>query len=183
MVEALLLIAEVDDGRAALKLEPIDLDAWLRHSLETWAPAFEERDVTLSLRSAAGAALADRALLDRVLSNLLDNAARHAAESGGRVVLEATREADRVVITLDDGGPGIAECDRERVFQRFVRLDRSLRGGSGGLGLAVARAVARRLGGQLHVAVSPLGGARFVWLLPLAAPTRAAAHDAGASPG
>jgi signal transduction histidine kinase len=178
MVDALLLIAEVDDGRVPLKLEQIDVDAWLRHMVETWAPAFEERGVTLSLRSAAGTALADRTLLDRVLSNLLDNAARHGA-AGGHVALDAAGDDEGLVIALDDAGPGIPEHDRERVFERFVRLDRSQRGGSGGLGLALARAVARRLGGQLGVEGSELGGARFVWRLPRAAPARMTARDAG----
>jgi signal transduction histidine kinase len=177
MVDALLLIAEVDDGRVPLKLERIDVDAWLRHMVETWAPAFEERGVTLSLRSAAGTALADRTLLDRVLSNLLDNAARHGA-AGGRVALDAAGDDEGLVIALDDAGPGIPEHDRERVFERFVRLDRSQRGGSGGLGLALARAVARRLGGQLGVEGSGLGGARFVWRLPRAAPARGTAREA-----
>jgi signal transduction histidine kinase len=178
MVDALLLIAEVDDGRVPLKLERIDVDAWLRHMVETWAPVFEERGVTLSLRSAAGTALADRTLLDRVLSNLLDNAARHGA-AGGRVALDAEGDDEGLVIALDDAGPGIPEHDRERVFERFVRLERSQRGGSGGLGLALARAVARRLGGQLGVEGSELGGARFVWRLPRAAPARMTAREAG----
>jgi signal transduction histidine kinase len=178
MVDALLLIAEVDDGRVPLKLERIDVDAWLRHTVEAWAPAFEERGVTLSLHCAAGTALADRTLLDRVLSNLLDNAARHAA-AGGLVALEAAGDGEAIVIALDDAGPGIAVRDRERIFQRFVRLDRSQRGGSGGLGLALARAVARRLGGQLEIEGSRLGGARFVWRLPRAAPARGMARAPG----
>ncbi len=177
MVDALLLIAEVDDGRVPLKLEHIDVDAWLRQTVETWAPAFEERGVTLSLHCAAGTALADRTLLDRVLSNLLDNAARHGA-AGGRVALDAAGDDEKLAIALDDAGPGIPERDRERVFERFVRLGRSQRGGSGGLGLALARAVARRLGGQLVAEESRLGGARFVWRLPRAAPARATVRAA-----
>jgi signal transduction histidine kinase len=181
MVDALLLIAEVDDGRVPLKLEQMDVDAWLRQTVETWAPAFEERGVTLSLHSAAGTAQADRTLLDRVLSNLLDNAARHGA-AGGRVALDASGDDAGLVIALDDAGPGISERDRERVFERFARLDRSQRGGSGGLGLALARAVARRLGGQLVAEGSQLGGARFVWRLPRAAPARATVR-AASEPG
>ena len=88
MVDTLLLIAEVDDRRVPLKREPVDVDAWLRHTAEVWAPAFEEHGVRLSLHTAAGTVETDRALLDRVLSNLLDNALRHGA-AGGRVELEA----------------------------------------------------------------------------------------------
>jgi signal transduction histidine kinase len=181
MVDALLLLAEVNDGRVPLKLERIDVDAWLRHAVETWAPSFEEQGATLSLRTAAGSAEVDRALLDRVLSNLLDNAARHGA-AGGRVELEAVGNDEELVIALDDGGPGIPALDRERVFERFVRLDRSQRGSAGGLGLALARAVARLLGGEVTIEASRLGGARFVWRLPRAALTRRREDDtAGAS--
>ncbi len=165
MVDTLLLIAEVADRRVPLKLESLDVDAWLRHTAEVWAPAFEERGATLALHSAAGTIEADRALLDRVLSNLLDNAARHGA-AGGRVELDAARDEEGLLISLDDAGPGIPERERERVFERFVRLDRTRRGSAGGLGLALARAVARLLGGDLQLEASRLGGARFVWRLP-----------------
>jgi signal transduction histidine kinase len=167
MVDTLLLIAEVDDRRVPLKRELVDVDAWLRHSAEVWAPAFEEHGATLALHTAAGTIESDRAVLDRVLSNLLDNALRHGA-SGGRVQLEARTDEAGLVIALDDAGPGIEESERERVFERFVRLDRSRRGSAGGLGLALARSLARLLGGDLSIGRSRLGGARFEWRLPRA---------------
>jgi signal transduction histidine kinase len=110
---------------------------------------------------------ADRALLDRVLLNLLENALRHGS-SGGRVELSAEPSAGGIRIALEDAGPGIAPEDRERVFERFERLDRTRPGSGGGLGLALARAVARLLGGDLVLEPSRLGGARFVWWLPTA---------------
>lgn len=167
MVDTLLLIAEVDDRRVPLKREPVDVDAWLKRTADVWSPAFEERGATLVLHTAAGTIEADRALLDRVLSNLLDNAMRYGA-AGGRVELEARAGAGGLVIALDDAGPGIPPDERERVFERFVRLDRSRRGSAGGLGLALARSVARLLGGDLVLRDSRLGGARFEWLLPRA---------------
>lgn len=168
MVDALLLLAEVDDRRMPLKRETVDLDDWLRQTAEAWAPAFEERGAVLSLDAAGGSIEADRAVLDRVLSNLLDNAARHGA-SGGRVRVEARSDAEGVWIAVDDAGPGIAEGEEERVFERFVRLDRSRRGTAGGLGLALARSLARLIGGDVTVCRSPLGGARFEWRLPRSA--------------
>ena len=167
MVDTLLLIAEVDDRRVPLKREPVDVDAWLRRSAEVWAPAFEEHGATLALHTAAGTIESDRAVLDRVLSNLLDNALRHGA-GGGRVQLEARADEQGILIALDDAGPGIPESERERVFERFVRLDRSRRGTAGGLGLALARSMARLLGGDLGIGRSRLGGARFEWRLPRA---------------
>jgi len=164
LVDSLLLIAEADDRRVPIAPERLDVDHWLAGTAEAWAPLFEERGARLYLESRAGTIEADRALLDRVLLNLLENALRHGS-AGGRVELSAVAEEGGLRIAVEDAGPGIAPEDRERVFERFERLDRTRRGG-GGLGLALARAVARLLGGELALEASPLGGARFVWWLP-----------------
>src|SRR5262245_13782387 len=171
MVDALLLLAEVDDRRLPLRPERVDVDAWIRRTAEIWEPAFEERGAKLVVKTDAGTIDADPTLLDRVLSNLLDNAMRHGA-SGGRVELTAGRDEAGLEIAVDDAGRGVPEAERARVFERFVRLDRTGRGSSGGLGLALARAVARLLGGDLALGRSPLGGARFVWRLPRAGAER-----------
>ena len=149
------------------------MDAWLARTAEAYAPLFEERGAKLSVRSQAGVILSDRALLDRVLLNLLENALRHGSE-GGLVELSAARDADGICIAVDDAGPGVPEGEREHVFERFVRVDRARRGSSGGLGLTLALAVARLLGGDLELETSRLGGARFVFRLPLAHAGRAA---------
>lgn len=103
--------------------------------------------------------------LGRVVGHLLDNAARH-ADSQVRVSLAA--DDDEIVLTVDDDGPGIAEADRERVFERFVRLDeaRQRDAGGAGLGLAVVAAVVRASGGSITVGDADLGGARFELRLP-----------------
>ncbi len=108
-----------------------------------------------------------RGQLGRVLANLLDNAGRHARE---RVVVTVRREGAWAVLGVDDDGEGVAEADRERIFERFVRLDaaRSRDDGGAGLGLAIARDVAVRHGGTLTAGEAPTGGARFELRLPLA---------------
>ncbi|GGK89333.1 two-component sensor histidine kinase [Sphaerisporangium melleum] len=107
-----------------------------------------------------------RTQLDRVLVNLLDNAVRHARTAVTVTVRRAERSAELVV---DDDGEGIAVADRERIFQRFTRLDaaRSRDKGGTGLGLAIADGVVRGHGGEIVVDASPDGGARFVVRLPL----------------
>ncbi|MEV5830389.1 HAMP domain-containing sensor histidine kinase [Spirillospora sp. NPDC052242] len=103
--------------------------------------------------------------LSRVLGNLLDNAERHA----DRVVrLTAAREGRDVVLRVADDGPGIPAADRERVFERFVRLDdaRSRDEGGAGLGLAIARDLVAAHGGTLTVRDAPEGGALFEVRLP-----------------
>jgi two-component system heavy metal sensor histidine kinase CusS len=167
LVDSLLLIAEADDRRVPLAPERIDVDEWLARTAEAYGPLFEERGAKLWLDSRAGTIEADRALLDRVLLNLLENALRHGS-AGGRVELSAEPGEGGVRIAVEDAGPGVAPEDSERVFERFERLDRTRRGSTGGLGLALARAIARLLGGDLVVEPSRLGGARFLWWLPSA---------------
>ncbi|MET9505374.1 HAMP domain-containing sensor histidine kinase [Streptomyces sp. NPDC006622] len=103
--------------------------------------------------------------LRRVLANLLDNAERHARET---VAVTVRREGRWAVVTVADDGDGVPEADRERVFERFVRLDaaRSRDDGGAGLGLAIARDVAVRHGGTLTVGGTPEGGAVFRLRLP-----------------
>ncbi|AXE88689.1 MULTISPECIES: HAMP domain-containing sensor histidine kinase [unclassified Streptomyces] len=108
-----------------------------------------------------------RGQLGRVLANLLDNAQRHAREA---VTVSVRREGDRAVVGVADDGDGVPEADRERIFERFVRLDaaRSRDDGGAGLGLAIARDVAVRHGGTLTAGQGPAGGALFELRLPLA---------------
>ena len=164
MVQSLLLLAELGDRRAALRWPELDVDAWIARTAELYAPSFEERGVKLAVRSAAGTLEGDRMLLDRILVNLLDNALAQLG-AGGRVEIEAQRTQNGVTICVDDSGPGIPELERERVFERFAHADRGTRSGHG-LGLAIARAVARLHGGDIEIERSPLGGARFCVRLP-----------------
>lgn len=108
--------------------------------------------------------------LARVVTHLLDNAARH-AESTVAVSLTTTTDVQGrgvVRLTVDDDGPGVPDDARERIFERFVRLDdaRERDRGGAGLGLAVVATVARSCGGDVTVTDSDLGGARFVLTLP-----------------
>ncbi|MEU2242638.1 HAMP domain-containing sensor histidine kinase [Streptomyces sp. NPDC018338] len=106
-----------------------------------------------------------RQQLARVIGNLLDNAQRHA---DARITASVRVTADGVLLCVDDDGPGVPEAERDRVFERFVRLDdaRSRDDGGAGLGLAIARDVARRHGGDLTAGQAPGGGARFTLRLP-----------------
>lgn len=108
-----------------------------------------------------------RGRLARVLGNLLDNAQRHAT---GEVRVSLRREGATAVVEVADDGAGVPEGDRERIFERFVRLDdaRARDDGGAGLGLAIARDVAAGHGGTLTVREAPEGGALFVLRLPLA---------------
>jgi len=127
--------------------------------------ARERRVPVDTARVLAGRVHGTRAQFARVVANLLDNACRHAT---ARVAVTLVREEHDVVLTVDDDGPGIAIPDRERVFERFTRLDegRSRDAGGVGLGLAMVRAIVERHGGTVAIDDAPLGGARLVVRLP-----------------
>jgi signal transduction histidine kinase len=101
---------------------------------------------------------ADTDAVDRLITVLLDNACRYAG-AGGSVDLWVSHAGGRVVLTVDDSGPGIPEHDRDRVFDRFHRVGHEP--GGTGLGLAIADAVVRNSSGTWSVGTSPLGGARL----------------------
>ena len=107
-----------------------------------------------------------RTQVGRLVANLLDNAQRHARSA---VTVSVRRAGERAVVEVADDGEGVPEDDRERVFERFVRLDaaRSRDDGGAGLGLAIARDVAVRHGGTLTVREATAGGALFELRLPV----------------
>ena len=105
--------------------------------------------------------------MTRVIAHLLDNAARHATHS---VEVGVQTCDDRVVVWVDDDGPGISEEQRQRIFERFIRLDdaRSRDRGGAGLGLAVVHAAVEQMQGTIEVLDAPQGGARFQINFPAA---------------
>lgn len=165
----LLLLARLDGGPAP-RTEPVDL------ALLAAEDAARRGGSRVAVRVEAGTpvpAAGDPARLERALANLVDNAVRYARTE---VVVRAARDgAGRALLEVLDDGPGIPEADRERVFERFVRLDadRGRASGGTGLGLAIAREIARAHGGEVEVTAGPgpEGGARLALRLP-AGPAR-----------
>ncbi|MFF4914746.1 ATP-binding protein [Streptomyces tendae] len=154
----LLLLARLDAGERPAEAR-VDLAALAREAAEG--------RTGVRVRGAEGpvSVAGSRGQLGRVLANLLDNAQRHARSS---VEVTVRRDGDAVVAAVADDGDGVPAADRERIFERFVRLDaaRSRDDGGAGLGLAIARDVAVRHGGTLTVHDAPAGGALFELRLP-----------------
>ncbi|MFG2075291.1 sensor histidine kinase [Nonomuraea maritima] len=161
IIDDLLLLATIESG-ADRTQDDLDLTSVVA-SVAARRP--DSLDVRLDLEPAVTVAAAFPQLT-RLIANLLDNARRHAAH---RLTISLRRSDGQAVLTVDDDGEGISPADRERVFQRFVRLDsaRSRDRGGAGLGLAIARDIAEAHHGSLHVEDAAGGGARFVLRLPL----------------
>lgn len=165
--DLLLLAAQDEHGTVSERYRPVDL----RELVDVEAERERHVPVTLAiLRDQPYEVSGDTDQLRRVVGNLVDNAARHAT-SNVRVGLGLhTNGSDcaRVRLTVDDDGSGIPEPQRERVFERFTRLDegRARAQGGAGLGLALVRSIVEAHCGRVWAEASPLGGARFVVDLP-----------------
>ncbi|MFD6992679.1 sensor histidine kinase [Streptomyces sp. NPDC059943] len=172
----LLLLARLDAGEQAGRTR-LDLAALVRE--EVSQRSADRIPVVPEVRDSAEVT-GSRGQLARVLGNLLDNAQRHAA---GEIRATVRREGGSVVLAVSDDGAGVPEAERERIFERFVRLDdaRSRDDGGAGLGLAIARDVAHRHGGTLEVGRAEAGGALFELRLPAAGRDPAQPVPAGAS--
>ncbi|MFD6181120.1 sensor histidine kinase [Streptomyces goshikiensis] len=151
-------------GAGHARSEPVDL-ALL--AAEDVARRPEPRVAVRLEARAPVPASGDPARLERALANLVDNALRH-ARAGVTVRAGADPAGGWALLEVTDDGPGIPEADRDRVFERFVRLDpdRSRAAGGTGLGLAIAREIARAHGGDVQALASSAGGARLVLRVP-----------------
>jgi signal transduction histidine kinase len=165
LVDDLLLLARGDAGAIAPGDRlPVDLDDLAE---ELVRQVRGDGGVHIDARGVQPAQVAgNRAQLRRAVANLLDNAVRHARTEV--VVTVRETEDGRAEVVVGDDGPGIPPAERDRVFERFTRLDdaRTVADGGAGLGLAIARDLAERHGGSLEL-VPNGSGARFVLSLPL----------------
>lgn len=163
LVEDLLVLASLDE-RAPRRSEPVALAGVVTDAAHHSARAGVRVEV---VRLGSATVLGDETRLERVVGNLVDNAVRHAHSC---VHLALDVEDDVAVITVGDDGPGIEPCDRDRVWERFTRLDhsRTRTAGGGGLGLALVKELVEAHGGTSQVGRAEIGGALFTVRIPLA---------------
>ena len=150
--DALLRIAEVESGRRRAAFAPVDLSALAAELAETYQPVAEDAGHPFEADIEPGVEVrGDRALLAQLMANLIENALRH-TPPGTPVRLGLRRADGAAELEVADAGPGIPPAEREKVLQRFYRLDRSRGTPGSGLGLALADAVARLHGSRLELA-------------------------------
>ncbi|NDI48222.1 ATP-binding protein [Goekera deserti] len=178
LVDNLLDMSRLQAGAVTPVLAPADLTGVVHRSLD-WVDVTQRGRVQLHSPDELPAVLADPGLLERVVANLVDNAARHAPD--GAITVAASAVGGRVELRVVDRGPGVAPADRERVFAPFQRLGDSPAGQGVGLGLAVARGLTEAMAGTLDAEDTPGGGLTMVLSLaavpdeqPATAPATAA---------
>jgi signal transduction histidine kinase len=174
---ALLSIAQAESGAPRRHFEPIDLAALVWDVAELYEPVAEEKGLALEVEVDAAATIpGSRHLLFQALTNLVDNALKYAA--GGRRLTLALRAGDgRVAVEVGDDGPGIPIVARDKVIERFYRLDSSRTTPGSGLGLSLVAAVARLHGGTLELDDNKPGLlARLVFPVEAKAATESAAR-------
>jgi signal transduction histidine kinase len=158
LVEDLLLLTKIDEGTLGRGAEPVDLDDLVFEEAKRLRGATDLRIDVAGV--SAGRVSGDGEQLGRLIRNLTDNAARH---SHTTIALSLSERDGEVVLRVDDDGAGVDDEERERIFDRFVRLDeaRDRDSGGSGLGLAIVREVAAFHGGTVHVVDGDLGGTAF----------------------
>ena len=165
LVDDLLLLARADEHTLALERRSLDLDDLVLDAARALR-GYGHLEVDATGVS-GGRVRGDPDGLRRVVSNLAENAARHAR---GRVAFSVVEDGDEVRLRVEDDGPGIAPADRDRVFERFVRLDaaRARDAGGSGLGLAIVAELVEAHEGSTVIGESALGGTMVEVRLPRA---------------
>ena len=178
--DALLMIARAESGQARDNMVEFDAAEIARDVGELYEPLADEKGLALKIDAPTVAPVrGNRELVSQALANLVDNAIKYAgpesSEANGEpaeIVVRAGGDSDRITLTVADRGPGIAEADRGRVVERFVRLEQSRSQPGSGLGLSLASAVARLHGGELKLEDNH-PGLKSVIALPRAGPAGA----------
>jgi len=156
LVEQLLALARSEPD-AVLPVERVDVVAVAGQAIDDSKAFADSRSVTIELKAERSAFVSgDAVALGLLARNLVDNAVRY-SPPGSHVEVRVQQQGTKVVLDVDDSGPGIPESDHERIFDRFYRRSEATESGSG-LGLAIVRSVANAHGASIGLGRAPLGG-------------------------
>jgi signal transduction histidine kinase len=165
LVNAMFLLSRAEARGLPLVHEAVYIDDLVAESARALRVLARERAITIGAEGDTGVSfIGDETLLRQLIRNLLDNAVRH-ARNGGAVTATVQRAASAITIRVADDGDGVPEAQRERIFDRFVRLGSSYAGA--GLGLPIARWIAEAHGGTVVLESSGAAGSVFTVTLPL----------------
>jgi two-component system sensor histidine kinase KdpD len=169
LVSNLLDMARIQSGEVKFNLEWQPLEEVVGSALRVSAPQLAQHAVSTQLPHDLPLLRYDAVLIERVLCNLLENAAKY-TPAGSRIAVSAALHGAWMHVMVYDDGPGLPHGREEAVFEKFTRGERESAKPGVGLGLAICRAIVEAHGGSINAAASPLGGAAFVIALPLGTP-------------
>ena len=171
MINTMLLISKTEAGVEQPCREELDLAALARKACELFQPIAEDKQLALTCQALEQILFSgDPRMLQRMLSNILDNAVKYTPPGGRVEVSLAQTDRRKIEIDVRDTGVGIAATDLSRIFERFYRCDRSRSEPGTGLGLSLARAIARAHGGEITAASELNRGSTFTITLPKSTP-------------
>lgn len=166
MINTMLDISEAEAGLSKLNMSQIDISEIAEETCELFQPVAEDKNINIIRDLAENKYIqADKHKLQRVMSNLLDNALKYTPE-GGTVIVTVNGGADQAVISFKDNGIGISEIDLPYIFKRFYRCDRSRSLPGYGLGLSWTRAIIQAHGGQITASSKLDEGSTFTATFP-----------------
>ena len=169
MINTMLTISRTEAGVAPLERAPVDLAAIVREACELFQPLADEKSIGLEMRIDGRAELTgDQRMLQRMVSNLIDNAIKYTSVSGHILVVLKPDGTNQFCLVVQDTGIGISTEDQPRVFERFFRSDQARSQGGAGLGLSLAQAIVRVHGGRIEVQSELNKGSTFAITLPAA---------------
>jgi heavy metal sensor kinase len=171
MINTMLMITKAESGVDKGHDEDLDLSQLVRDACELLEPVAEDKGLSLKFDTPNSCLLVgDRRMIQRILSNLLDNALKYTPSGGAVTVSLSERNGREVVLAVQDTGIGIPAGDLPHVFERFYRCDQSRSEPGTGLGLSLARALARAHNGDITVTSTPGQGSTFTLILPKSRP-------------
>lgn len=166
LINDLLNFSRYQNGLQKLSLAPCAIEDLLKQTRQRFVVKADEQNIVLlvEIQELLPLLHADHAQLERVLDNLLDNALRHTPQNG-LIRLEARRHGERVIVSVEDNGEGIAYGQQGRIFEPFVQVGRKK--GGAGLGLALCKEIVQLHGGRMGVYSRPGQGTQFYMALPI----------------
>jgi heavy metal sensor kinase len=166
MINVMLEISETEAGVSTLNRSVVDISELIEESCDLYQPLAEDRGIRIEVNVPVQLHLfADKGKLQRVLSNLLDNAIKYTPQ-GGKITVSSQGVDKKVIISMHDTGIGISQEETSRIFERFYRVDKSRSVPGAGLGLSLVQAIVRSHAGEIKVSSIPGSGSTFSVLLP-----------------
>jgi len=171
LINTMLMISKAEAGVGHLAREEVSLGGIIQEACRLFEPTAEDKGITLNCDVTGGSRfVGDGRMIQRMLSNLLDNAIKYSS-SGGSVSISIEENDTRALVSIKDTGIGISSKDLPHIFERFYRCDQSRSQAGIGLGLSLAKAIARAHGGDITATSTLNQGSTFNVILPRSLPS------------